>query len=173
MKIMGEKAIFNKGERIMNDTCPKCGSHNPKLHPAVQHEGEVQICSDSYHLADEAIGKTGFIDHASKGKLTMTEVRIMEASQKHQGHPEEMHREFVGLSPMPSASACYASHQKWWYETGSGLRPLDGEDQEKHVHRVTQDAFMAGVYYIEAYKNLWAAKRDAERACKEDEANEQ
>ncbi|QGT55147.1 hypothetical protein SEA_FORZA_186 [Gordonia phage Forza] len=29
--------------------CPTCTSPNPKLHPAVQHEGEVHICNDTFH----------------------------------------------------------------------------------------------------------------------------
>jgi hypothetical protein len=29
--------------------CPRCGSPNPKLHPAVQYEGEVQVCTDEWH----------------------------------------------------------------------------------------------------------------------------
>lgn len=29
--------------------CPRCGSPNPKLHPAVQLGGEVSICMDSFH----------------------------------------------------------------------------------------------------------------------------
>lgn len=34
----------------MTTLCPKCNSHNPKLHPAIQEGGEVQPCSDPFHI---------------------------------------------------------------------------------------------------------------------------
>jgi hypothetical protein len=29
--------------------CPRCNSPSPELHPAVQHEGEVQMCQHEWH----------------------------------------------------------------------------------------------------------------------------
>ena len=34
--------------------CPTCGSPDPKRHPAVQWEGEVQPCSDAWHSPPRA-----------------------------------------------------------------------------------------------------------------------
>lgn len=34
--------------------CPTCNSPHPHLHPAVQFEGEVGICSDAFHLIPTA-----------------------------------------------------------------------------------------------------------------------
>lgn len=32
--------------------CPKCGSKQPHLHPAMQAEGEVELCVDDFHLIE-------------------------------------------------------------------------------------------------------------------------
>ena len=34
----------------MTSKCPHCGSPKPHLHPAVQLEGEVEICTHDFHL---------------------------------------------------------------------------------------------------------------------------
>lgn len=35
---------------MTEEKCPTCGSDAPHLHPAVQFEGEVQTCTDVFHL---------------------------------------------------------------------------------------------------------------------------
>lgn len=34
----------------MSKHCPRCNSPQPHLHPAVQFEGEVSICTHDFHL---------------------------------------------------------------------------------------------------------------------------
>lgn len=45
----GERAVSPKVERPYK--CPSCESPAPHLHPAVQHEGEVQLCKDKWHAS--------------------------------------------------------------------------------------------------------------------------
>lgn len=33
----------------------------------------------------------------------------------------------------------------WWFEYGSGLHPLKGEDQEQHAYRVATEAWKAAL----------------------------
>jgi hypothetical protein len=36
----------------MKQLCPTCNSYAPHLHPAVQWDGEVHVCSDEFHLQE-------------------------------------------------------------------------------------------------------------------------
>lgn len=40
------------GHVELTKRCPTCNSPSPKMHPSVQHEGEVQLCSDAWHAAN-------------------------------------------------------------------------------------------------------------------------
>lgn len=42
-------AIRAQGAKMKSDRCPSCSSPSPRLHPAVQHEGEVRLCRDPWH----------------------------------------------------------------------------------------------------------------------------
>lgn len=46
---MSIETLREQGAIVMDDRCQSCGSPSPGLHPAVQHEGEVQICTDQFH----------------------------------------------------------------------------------------------------------------------------
>lgn len=39
---------------------------------------------------------------------------------------------------------CKESFEKWWYDEGSGMPPLPGEDREIHMKRVAKIAWSNG-----------------------------
>lgn len=48
-----ERKLDEQEERLAPPaSCPRCHSPSPHLHPAVQHEGEVQPCSHVFHLRE-------------------------------------------------------------------------------------------------------------------------
>lgn len=46
----------------MNKRCPKCNSPHPHSHPAMQHEGEVEICTHDFHLRPTNQNSQKYID---------------------------------------------------------------------------------------------------------------
>lgn len=44
------------------DHCPTCGSSAPHMHPAVQHEGEVEVCADNFHLTPTPQNRASYIE---------------------------------------------------------------------------------------------------------------
>ena len=44
------------------NACPKCTSAAPHMHPAVQAGGEVELCTDAFHLTPTAQNTQEFID---------------------------------------------------------------------------------------------------------------
>jgi hypothetical protein len=41
--------------------CPRCGSSQPHLHPAVQFEGEVEVCPHAFHEQETPQNRPEFI----------------------------------------------------------------------------------------------------------------
>ena len=44
------------------DKCPRCTSPHPHLHPSVQIEGEVEICTHDFHLTQTPQNASSFIE---------------------------------------------------------------------------------------------------------------
>ena len=49
--------------------CPTCDSRQPHLHPAVQVGGEVELCTDDFHLRHTPQNMSGYIE-AVKAKIS-------------------------------------------------------------------------------------------------------
>lgn len=41
--------------------CPRCDSTAPHLHPAMQFEGEVELCTHDFHLSETPSNKPEYI----------------------------------------------------------------------------------------------------------------
>ncbi|ALJ12586.1 hypothetical protein [Sphingopyxis macrogoltabida] len=41
--------------------CPTCDSPDPHRHPAMAFEGEVEVCTDAYHLIPTNQNRPGYI----------------------------------------------------------------------------------------------------------------
>lgn len=52
--------------------CPRCQSPHPHLHPAMQYEGEVEVCPDDFHLTPTNQNTAEYIAgvHAKRAALS-------------------------------------------------------------------------------------------------------
>lgn len=48
--------------------CSRCNSPAPHQHPAVQHEGEVELCTHAFHLTPGGMNRPEYIE-AVRAKL--------------------------------------------------------------------------------------------------------
>ena len=46
----------------MMTKCPTCQSPSPHMHPAMQHEGEVETCVNDFHLQPTNQNTSAYID---------------------------------------------------------------------------------------------------------------
>ncbi len=66
-----EQELADLGVHLRRETldlrCPACGSSSPHLHPALQHEGEVQLCEHPWHASTEE-GRARLANFLNKGE---------------------------------------------------------------------------------------------------------
>ena len=53
------------------DQCPRCGSPSPERHPAVQCEGEVELCTDDFHLIPTNMNSPAYIEAVLKKRAEL------------------------------------------------------------------------------------------------------
>ena len=47
----------------------------------------------------------------------------------------------------------------WWHETGSGIKPLEGDDMESHARRVSEVAWSVAMSYEYVKLHIYEPKQ--------------
>lgn len=52
--------------------CPRCTSPSPHMHPAMQFEGEVEVCPHEFHLTPTNQNTQAYIDEVLAKRAALT-----------------------------------------------------------------------------------------------------
>ena len=116
---MGDHCDFCGPEPSFADRCPSCFSPEPHLHPAVQHEGEVQPCPDDFHRrvtpqnTPQRIAATQrLIESFPAGESRETSLTYEEDGSASRRHPSEQFPSLETREPPASGSRADARREE-------------------------------------------------------------
>lgn len=81
--------------------CPRCGSPDPRRHPAVQYEGEVQMCPDAFHAPREARLEGTLAKHQDLDEALTERIRELEEALRPFAKAADHYDRSEGGYPLP------------------------------------------------------------------------